>query len=279
MSKQEIIDIEPSAPAGALATPTAAPLAGRAAATDAMVLISEAISRNVSAESLALLVDLKHKMEDRTAKQAYTAALVAFRSEAPAIVKGSVVDFSSTKGGRVHYNFASLDDIESAIAPFLAKHKLAYTFPKVVPNVGGFIKIVCRISHAMGHSEDSETDVKSPTEMRGMNEAQLSGSAISFARRYSLCLSLGLRIVGEDNDTRDFSPTTEAFEDATKPITIEQANELNTLGSELKIDKAQWLKRASENIGRPVREWIDLPQSEYLKVRSAMMTKKQSAKA
>lgn len=275
MSKQEIIEIGPSAPAGALATQTAAPLAGRDATIDPMLLLQSAMEKGYSPEAIAqfatTMAELKTKMDDRAARKYFNQAMLSFKEEVPVVVKRRC----PTQGPQ--YNYAAIEDIEDVITPVLVKHGLSYRFPESLGTSDKKMRTTIRISHVSGHFEDTTVELPIP-DMR-VNETQKAAAAISYGRRYCLCSALGLRLAGHDNDGSGLNQTSESFHDATNPITIEQANELNTLGSELKIDKAQWLKRASENIGRPVREWIDLPQSEYLKVRSAMMTKKQAAKA
>ena len=112
-------------------------------------------------------------------------ALAAFQQEVPTIYKNA-------KG--YSYTFADLGEINDVIKPKLAKHGLGYAQPLV----GTTVKTI--IFHAeSGESIEGFADIPQGVQLKGMNDFQVLGSAITYLRRYSLSSMLGL-ITDEDAD-------------------------------------------------------------------------------
>jgi len=128
-------------------------------------------------------------------------ALSAFQNEVPVIHKG-------TKG--YGYSYADLPSIFPIINPLLLKHGL------------GFYQAVngSKIKTVVYHIEsaemiESETEIPQNVSLKGMNEFQVLGSAITYIRRYSLSSLLGL-ITDKDTDASGEQEKKES--DATKRI-------------------------------------------------------------
>lgn len=124
-------------------------------------------------------------------------ALACFQQECPVIHKG-------TKG--YGYSYADLPAIFSTINPLLKKNGLGFT-QLVQENA---------IETILFHIESGET-IKSMTtipegvQLKGMNEFQVAGSAITYYRRYALSSLLGI-ITDKDTDaggeqTKKATPT------------------------------------------------------------------------
>lgn len=112
-------------------------------------------------------------------------ALAAFQQEVPNIYKNA-------KG--YSYKFADLGEINDIIKPVLAKHGLGY----VQPINGSTIKTI--VFHVeSGESIESSANIPQGVQLKGMNDFQVLGSAITYLRRYSLSSMLGL-ITDEDAD-------------------------------------------------------------------------------
>lgn len=112
-------------------------------------------------------------------------ALANFQAEVPNIYKNA-------KG--YSYKFADLGEINDIIKPVLAKHGLGY----VQPINGSTIKTI--VFHVeSGESIESSADIPQGVQLKGMNDFQVLGSAITYLRRYSLSSMLGL-ITDEDAD-------------------------------------------------------------------------------
>jgi hypothetical protein len=113
-------------------------------------------------------------------------ALAAAQNEFKAIVKDKVVKSSSYS-----YRYADLATVREAVTPALSKHGLAVvqTFR---PNGGVHQYVDTVLMHSSGAT------VTSSYQIPATGKQQEIGSAITYARRYSLCAILG--VVAEDDD-------------------------------------------------------------------------------
>jgi hypothetical protein len=112
-------------------------------------------------------------------------ALAAFQQEVPTIHKG-------TQG--YGYTYAELSTILEKINPLLKKHGLGFT----QPICGQSVKTI--IFHAeSGETIECATDIPQGVNLKGMNEFQVLGSAITYIRRYALSSALGL-VTDKDTD-------------------------------------------------------------------------------
>jgi hypothetical protein len=112
-------------------------------------------------------------------------ALAAFQQEVPTIHKG-------TQG--YGYSYAELSTILEKINPLLKKHGLGFT----QPICGQSVKTI--IFHAeSGETIECATDIPQGVQLKGQNEFQVLGSAITYIRRYALSSALGL-VTDKDTD-------------------------------------------------------------------------------
>lgn len=112
-------------------------------------------------------------------------ALATFQQEVPIIHKG-------TQG--YGYSYADLTAIFSTINPLLKKHGLGFT------QLVGDNNIKTIIFHIeSGEQLETVTTIPSGVTLKGMNDFQVLGSAITYIRRYALSSALGL-ITDKDLD-------------------------------------------------------------------------------
>lgn len=112
-------------------------------------------------------------------------ALASFQQEVPVIHKG-------TQG--YGYSYADLTAIFSTINPLLKKHGLGFT------QLVGDNNIKTIIFHIeSGEQLETTTTIPSGVTLKGMNDFQVLGSAITYIRRYALSSALGL-ITDKDLD-------------------------------------------------------------------------------
>ena len=112
-------------------------------------------------------------------------ALCKFQAECPAPKKTAENPHFKSK-------YSPLEEIISAIKPYLAKNGLS--FFQSTTTEGENICVTTLILHESGEYIESEP-LKLPM---GKVTAQGAGSAVTYARRYSLCAALG--IAAEDDD-------------------------------------------------------------------------------
>lgn len=121
-------------------------------------------------------------------------ALAKFHKDCPPIVKDSDNPFFKSK-------YASLDAIQEHIRPYLQKNGLVITQANKVADGNAFV--VTTVWHAeSGENMDSEFPV-----VVSKHTAQDYGSAVSYAKRYSLSGLLNITIQDEDDDGAKASGT------------------------------------------------------------------------
>jgi hypothetical protein len=112
-------------------------------------------------------------------------SLSEFQQEVPVIHKG-------TQG--YGYSYADLPAIFEVINPLLKKNGLGFS----QPIMGDTIKTI--IFHIeSGESIESLTEIPKNVALKGMNDFQVLGSAITYLRRYALSSILGL-VTDKDTD-------------------------------------------------------------------------------
>lgn len=181
--------------------------------TSVELFISQAIAANVPVETLEKLFALREKVKAEKAKEEYVQALLVFQSECPVIEKTKKV--FNKDGQTVRYKFAPLDSIVIQIKAPLSKAKLSYRWE--TKQEKGSVTAVCYVTHVLGHTESSDFTVDIDTEAF-MTNPQKSASALTFAKRYSLCNALGISTGDEDTDATDVGKEKDAKSTKSKII-------------------------------------------------------------
>ena len=164
---------------------------------DAEALIMKGIESNVPVETMERLLSMREKLNEEKAKIEFFKSLSSFQADCPIIKKNKKV--LQKNSNQVRYAYASLDSIVSQISPILAKHGLSYMFKS--SSHDGVVTQSCEIRHFLGHAEASNFTI--PIDVDGyMGDAQKSGSASSFAKRYALQDALGILTGDEDDDAQ-----------------------------------------------------------------------------
>jgi hypothetical protein len=99
-------------------------------------------------------------------------ALAGFSQEVPAIHK-------NTKG--YGYTYSNLSEIFSVINPLLKKHGLGFT---QIVNGTSLTTIVFHVES--GETIEGTMDIPQGVQLKGMNDFQVMGSAISYLKRYHI---------------------------------------------------------------------------------------------
>ena len=148
------------------------------------------------------------------------------------IVKNRQVAYDLEKGNKAAgqkeaFKYAALEDIDKIVGPMLAEEAISDSYT-MEPIGSGWYQVTCRLSKGL-HTE--ETKIPLPLDASGgKNNVQGAGSTFSYGRRYALSASIGLVVVGQDDDA------------AGGPITDEQAAELKGLLKEAGMDSKRFLK-------------------------------------
>jgi hypothetical protein len=122
-------------------------------------------------------------------------ALDKFQAECPAVGKSASNPFFKSK-------YATLDAIQHHIKPYLHKNGLVVTQVNIVAGEQGFVQT------NVWHTESGETMLSTFPIIVQKHSAQDYGSAVSYAKRYSLSGLLNIIIEDEDDDgNRASNPT------------------------------------------------------------------------
>ena len=138
------------------------------------------------------------------------AALLAAQREFPPIAKDAVNPFHKSR-------YATLDAVLSAVCPILHKHGLALTQSVGTPDrdEAGHLTAFT-ITTTLHHAESGETLSSSLPMPLAKSDPQGAGGAVTYARRYSLQLALGV-CADEDDDGNSASKPSARPAKAAKP--------------------------------------------------------------
>ena len=160
-------------------------------------------------------------------------ALANFQQEVPTIHK-------ATQG--FGYTYADLTAIYKVINPLMKKNGLGFT---QLLQDNKMVTIVFHIES--GETIESRTDIPMNVQLKGMNDFQVMGSAITYLRRYSLSSVLGLvtdkdtdaggEQVSKPKDERE-TLTNDRFEKAVEKIRNKQYT-IEELKAKFKLNTAQ----------------------------------------
>ena len=140
-------------------------------------------------------------------------SLAEFQQEVPVIHKG-------TQG--YGYSYANLATIFEVINPILKKNKLGFTQLVGDNNIKTII-----FHYESGEQLETITTIPQGTNLKGMNDFQTLGSAITYIRRYALSSALGL-ITDKDTDAsgEQIKPTAKVEQPIIVAPTFGELNQL-----------------------------------------------------
>ncbi|HSW61745.1 MAG TPA: ERF family protein [Dissulfurispiraceae bacterium] len=161
---------------------------------DPQALIASAIDKGTPIEVMEKLLNMRDRIRAEQAEMAFREAMKNFQDECPVIKKKKKVLNKNSTTER--YRYAPLEDILKQVRPLLSKHGFSYTF--TTQQDGTSVTVTCRAHHEAGHTEESSFSV--PAEFEHMTKQQESGSALTYAKRYSFCNAFGIMTGDDDND-------------------------------------------------------------------------------
>ena len=120
---------------------------------DPQALISQAVAMGAGIETMERLVALAKDVREIQAREAWYAAMAEFQRACPAIRKTATAKIQTRGGAAYSYNYAPLDEILSVIQPVLGPLGLSVSWRSRVEPMQ--VIVSCRISHTLGHHEES----------------------------------------------------------------------------------------------------------------------------
>jgi len=99
------------------------------------------------------------------------------------------------------YNYRSAENILEALKPLLREHGASVVLSDELTALGERVYIRATATlRACGHSLSATGFAREPLSRKGMDEAQVTGSSVSYARKYALC---GLFAIDDSRDDPD----------------------------------------------------------------------------
>ncbi len=157
----------------------------------AAALVQQADGK-IDVDKLEALLKVQMQWEANEAKKAYVVAMAAFKDDPPEIVKDRTVSYGQTK-----YSHASLANVTACINKALSTHGLSAAWG--TSQNDGKVRVTCKITHIMGHSEETYLDAP-PDDSGKKNVIQQIGSTVTYLQRYTLLALTGLATYDQDND-------------------------------------------------------------------------------
>jgi hypothetical protein len=162
----------------------------------AMIMSLMEKSKYIDFEKIEKFLDIQKKWEENNARKAYHLAMSEFKANPPDIEKDKKVKYK-TNAGETAYNHASLGNVTEKINSALSKYELSAGW--LTKQEGSNVTVTCRISHSLGHSEETSLTA-APDASGGKNTIQALGSTISYLQRYTLLALTGLATHDMDDD-------------------------------------------------------------------------------
>lgn len=154
-------------------------------------------------------------------------------------------DKRNTFGG---YNYRSAEGILEAVKPVLAKYGLSLILSDDIVETGGRIYVKAT-AWALDPEEKSDVKVtayaREPEQKKGMDEAQITGTASSYARKYALN---GLLLIDDtkDPDTDEYHRQTQEAPKKEKAVAVPKAETPEDEGAKISTRKAALIGELAE---------------------------------
>lgn len=160
-------------------------------------ILTQAIDKGVPVETMERLMTMRRELKAEWAKEQFDKAMAKFQSECPTIVKTKEVP---TRDGRIAYRYAPIESIVAQVKIPLERNGFSYKTNQELKENG--VKVVVRVIHSSGHSEETPMEVPFGTKTQVMSDSQVSAAATTFAKRYAFCNAFGILTGDEDNDAK-----------------------------------------------------------------------------
>ncbi len=149
-------------------------------------MLHQAVSQGASIEVLEKLMSLQERWEKNQARKAFDEAVAQAKAEIKPVVKNRAGHNSK---------YADMGAIADVVDPILSKFGLSYRYRSSQEDRIG---VTCILSHRLWHFE--ETTLFGPPDKTGSkNDIQAIGSTLTYLRRYSLEMVLGLSTTIDDD--------------------------------------------------------------------------------
>jgi len=207
---------------------------------------------------------------DPNVPPALAAAIVAAYADLDNLKKNKTANV-----GTYSYDFSDLADLMEMARPVLARHGLALLQP-ITRRGGGPVEVDTWLLHRSGHM------LRWTFETPATGNPQATGSAITYARRYSAQAALGVASEGQDDDGKAAATQTVTPPRHTRPKAQSVPDEERSRATRHAMvlfdqlgygDRSDRLRLTSEILGREVESWNDTSQVERARIISELQVR------
>jgi len=224
-------------------------------------MLASAIDRGMDAASIQTLTNVYFQFEEKRAEREFNAALVAFQSACPVILKAKRIEFPTKRGGKFTSQYAEMDDIVEQTKTLREKHGFSFSFKRMMEEKR--ITVQCELRHVGGHKTLTEFSVPMPTDFLISEQHAIAG-AVTFCERYAFRGALGITTgMPPDDDGKEFIGK----------IPPEQVEQLRALVEETDSDIPGFWKFAK------TERLEDIPAADFGRIYQMLMSKKRLADA
>jgi ERF superfamily len=209
-----------------IATPEIVALENAPVALTPVELIRIAVTQGADIDKLKQLMDLQERYEANAARKAFAAAMQRFKANPPIITKNHQVKIRTKAGGEYGYRHATLDHVCDEVTRGLSAVGITHAWK--VRQEKDVITVVCKLTHELGHSEETELSGV-PDNSGEKNSLQAVGSTVTYLERYSLLAACGLAAKNDDDGTASSKPIVSVEEIEKNVKEIAEAKSLETL--------------------------------------------------
>ena len=181
----------------------------------AEMLITRAIDKNVSVETMERLLKMRRELKAEYAKEEFDKAMANFQMDCPEVKKTKEV---KTKSGQVAYRYAPIEVIVRQVKSVLQANGFSYSIQ--TETEPGKVKSICIVKHIAGHSESYNMEVPLGNKTQVMSDSQVVAAASTFSKRYAFCNAFGILTGDEDDDGRSTDQTNDYTPKKSKPKDI-----------------------------------------------------------
>lgn len=166
-------------------------------------MIRLAVETGSDLEKLEKLLALQERWEANEAKKAYHEAMAQFKANAPKIIKDK-------QNAQYKSMYTTLGNLVNTVNPELSKHGLSASWD-IFQN--GIIKVTCKMTHRMGHSEHAEASAPADTS-GSKNAIQQIKSTITYLKAVTFESICGLASTDANLDDDANGATSEPIDEA-----------------------------------------------------------------
>ena len=223
-------------------------------------IISEALAKGQSLETLERLMGIKERFEANEARKAFASSFAIVQSKITAVIK-------TKNNPQTHSKYADLGDILVSAKPIYTQEGFSVIFYEGDTAAQNAVRIYADVLHNAGHKETYHLDI--PLDGVGIqgnpNMTKIHGksSSVSYGRRYLMCMIWNIPTQDEDGNTMK------------QPVELIGDKELNFIRDnliDLNMPEAGFVKYMK------LEKLEDMPKSSYQKAVTAIEAKRKALK-